>query len=134
MSSDSAQVTTRKKPVGRPTKYDPEMCEKLLIMGRQGYSITEMAAKLCVHRDTLYEWAKVHIEFSDTLLVAMTHSEAWWEHLAHVAIKLPTSAFNTGLWSKIMSARFPHTYRELSVRSPSESNKNRQSTSYYAHN
>lgn len=32
-----------------------------------GYSLTAFAGMIGVHRDTLYEWAKVHDEFSDAL-------------------------------------------------------------------
>jgi DNA-binding XRE family transcriptional regulator len=112
LSVDAAQLNTHRDSVGRPTKYDPSMCDKVVELGRKGYSKTQMAAELNIHRDTMYEWEKAHEEFSDTLELAMTHAQAFWEHMALKAIKLPARAFNTGLWSKIMSARFPHTYRE----------------------
>ena len=106
------EKTPGKRPVGRPTDYDPSVCDKVIEWGKQGFSKTQMSSELNVTRDTLYVWAKAHKEFSDTLCVAMQHSEAWHEAKAARALDLPSSAFNAALWGKIMSARFPATYRE----------------------
>lgn len=67
--------TAKKNLGGRPTKYIPEkiypkieeylqsaMPENMKIPTIEGISL-----KLGVSRDTLYEWAKQHKEFSDTL-------------------------------------------------------------------
>ena len=97
---------------GRPTKYRPEYCDKVIQWGKQGYSKTEMADELGVGRRALYDWVKEHSEFSHALEIAMASSEAWWEREARVGITQPTKEFNAGLFGKIMSARFPETYRE----------------------
>ena len=61
-------------PAGRPTKYDPSFIEEainyLKSTGRENMelpTIEGFAIWLHVHRDTLYEWAKLYREFSDTL-------------------------------------------------------------------
>ena len=41
---------------GRPSTYNPEFCERVIEYGKQGKSITWMAAELGVHKDSLYEW------------------------------------------------------------------------------
>lgn len=65
--------------VGRPTKYNPEFCNKV-----QEYletatkenmhmpKIESFALFLGVNKDTLYEWSKEHKEFSDALRDIMT--------------------------------------------------------------
>lgn len=53
------------KPPGRPTTYLPEYCEKLVEHMRMGNSFESFGAVCGSHRDTLYEWEKVHPEFSD---------------------------------------------------------------------
>ena len=64
---------------GRPTKYDPDFVNKLpdylKTTGREQTSLPTVegfAIYLGVSRDTLYEWAKEHKEFSDTVRELMT--------------------------------------------------------------
>lgn len=51
---------------GRPTKYEPEHGERIIELMAEGLSLTAAAAELNVCRDTVYEWAKQHPEFSDS--------------------------------------------------------------------
>jgi transposase-like protein len=55
------------RTVGRPTDYTEEAGARLIQAMTQGYSITAAAGVLGVHRDTIYEWAERHPEFSDAL-------------------------------------------------------------------
>lgn len=114
MHNDLEPVYGKQKhtQAGQPTLYTPEVCDKVIEWGKQGYSKTNMASELCVSRTTIYEWCKDHVEFSYALSIAMTHSESYWEHKALKGIDEPAKEFNTGLFGKIMSARFPETYRE----------------------
>jgi hypothetical protein len=52
-------------PVGRPSKYDPMFCELLIEHMSEGYSFESFAGEVRVDRDTVYEWANAHQEFSD---------------------------------------------------------------------
>jgi len=96
--------------MARPTDYDPSFCERVLELGRKGKSITVMAAELNVCRDTIYEWARVHPEFSDALTRAKTLAQAWWEDTGQAAMFMP--GFNGSVWSRSMAARFPEEWRE----------------------
>jgi hypothetical protein len=89
---------------GRPTEYKEDYCSKVLEWGSIGKSLTWMAAELDVSRDTVYEWAKVHPEFSDALTRARQRCQAWWEDQGQDGIKSPM--FNGGVWAKNMGARF----------------------------
>jgi hypothetical protein len=87
---------------GRPTKYDPAMCEQAreyfnrepfttcsrIITRKDGSTVEEqtrlpaelptlagLACLLKVHRDTLNQWAKDHKEFSDTIKEGKAHQE-----------------------------------------------------------
>jgi len=69
-----------KAVVGRPTKYDPSwMLEDVIAIGRIGGSHTEMAVELGIHRDTFYEWLKIHEDFSDAVKIADAAAQTWWE-------------------------------------------------------
>ena len=98
-------------PAGRPTKYNPAMCDQVVACGRQGMSKAEIAAELDINRETLNEWAKIHPDFSDAVQRAHDLSLAWWEKQART--NLATSGFQAGLWKQAMSGRFPlEPYRE----------------------
>ena len=95
---------------GRPSTYNPEFCERVIEYGKQGKSITWMAAELGVHKDSLYEWMKVHPEFSDAITQAKQYSQQWWEDAGQNGMLAP--GFNASVWSRSMAARFPEDWRE----------------------
>lgn len=97
---------------GRPSKYDPAVCEQVLAWGAEGKSKTWMAAKLGVNKDTLYEWERTHQAFSDALSRAMALSQMWWEDAGQSGLYI--QGFNAGVYNKQMSNRFPDEHRETS--------------------
>src|SRR5688572_7258222 len=104
-----------KHPGGRPTSYQPEYCERVIELGREGLSVVEMAAEIGVHRETLEEnWPAAHPEFSEAFTQARQFSQAWWERQGRVNLLLPPGAgtFNSSVWSRSMAARFPRDWRE----------------------
>lgn len=65
-------------PAGRPSKYSKDYCEDVIAFMSQGGCLTEYAAEIGVSRDTVYEWASKHKEFSDALTHAKQVGEAYW--------------------------------------------------------
>lgn len=98
--------------VGRPSSYDAAYCEAVIEYGKAGKSVAWMAAELGVHKDTLYEWAKVHPDFSDAFTRAKLESQRWWEDRGQEALEKP--GFNSSVWAKSMAARFPEDWRDNS--------------------
>lgn len=99
-------------PGGRPSGYDPAYCERVIELGRAGYSIVEMAAEIGVHRETLEEnWPAAHEEFSEAFTRARLLSQAWWERQGRENLK--ESGFQSALYSRSMAARFPRDWREV---------------------
>lgn len=66
--------------MARPSKYKDEYNEIALEFLSQGKSLVQLATKLGVHRDRLYEWAKVHEEFRDALELGKQNSQDHWEN------------------------------------------------------
>jgi len=96
--------------MGRPSEYKPEYCEAVIEYGRLGKSVAWMAAEIGVSKDTLYEWAKVHEEFSDAFTRARLESQRWWEDRGQEALSQP--GFNGSIWARSMAARFPEDWRD----------------------
>lgn len=100
-----------KRPVGRPSEYDPTFCEQVIKLGKQGMSRAEIASDLDCSRVTLAAWERQHPEFMNALQRAKDESLAWWEGKARKGIT--DKGFNSALWAKSVSGRFPaEPYRE----------------------
>ena len=95
---------------GRPSLYDPAYCEKVIEMGKMGKSIVQMASAFDVTRETIYEWTRVHPEFSDAISRAKVHAQHWWEEMGQAGLTM--QGFNASLWAKNVSCRFREDYSE----------------------
>lgn len=106
--------TTEKRPVGRPTLYDPAMCEKVVELGKLGKSIEQICYNLNISIRTIYLWRDTHEEFMQALEDAKTFEQAWWEEqaAAYMVENKKSDKLNAYLWSRSMAARFPKKYRE----------------------
>lgn len=96
--------------MARPTEYKQEYCAQVIEWGRLGKSLAWMAAELDVSRECLYEWQRVHNEFSDAMTRAKDHAQRWWEDAGQAGMLTP--GFNASVWSRSMAARFPQDWRE----------------------
>lgn len=95
-------------PGGRPSKYDPSYCDKLVEYGAQGYSLTACAGKLGVSRQTLHEWAGAWPEFSDAMA---RHAGARTAFLEEGLIGAETGPMVTSRMFALKNAA-PHEWRE----------------------
>lgn len=100
--------------MARPTDYRQEYCERVIELGREGKSVTQMACALDVVKQTLHNWAAEHEEFLDAFTRAKQLSQDWWETKAQDGLE--KSGFNASLWSRSMAARFPDDYTERQKR------------------
>lgn len=93
---------------GRPSKYMLEHCDAVIEMGKEGLSLAEMADRLEVSIQTIYNWANAHEEFFEALQRAKTSSQAWWERDARENLR--SKEYNAALWAKSMAGRFREVY------------------------
>ena len=102
------------KFLGRPTKYDPAFCDKIIELGRQGKSKVQMVADTGIPYATMTRWCDEYPEFRAAMDHAMHLAQAYWEDLGHThMVESPGGPrLNTGLWSRSMAARFPRDNRE----------------------
>lgn len=73
-------------PGGRPSKYDPEYCEKLVKHMEEGNSFWSFAGVVGVSFDTLSEWTKVHAEFSEAKKIGLGKLLLFDERLAKAGV------------------------------------------------
>ena len=106
--------TAVKRPVGRPSLYDPKYCEEVIELGKIGKSIEQIAATLGLSLRVLYDWRDKHPEFLHALEDCKTYEQAWWEEQAsaYMVENKESDKLNATLWSRSMAARFPKKYRE----------------------
>lgn len=107
-------MNEQKRPVGRPSTYDPAYCEKVVELGKLGKSIEQICYNLNTPIRTLYEWRDRHEEFSQALDEAKVYEQAWWEEqaAAYMLEHKDAPKLNASIWSRSMAARFPKKYRE----------------------
>lgn len=72
--------------MGRPTKYKPEYCERIIELSSDGKSIAQCCADLKISRDTWHEWKKNHTDFSDAVKKAEQLRETWWTQMGLAAM------------------------------------------------
>jgi transposase len=108
------EETQLKRPVGRPSLYDPSFCDEVVELGRKGKSVEQIASILNVSLRTMYSWRDAHEEFLHALDDAKTYEQAWWEEqaAAYMVENKESDRLNSTLWSRSMAARFPKKYRE----------------------
>lgn len=97
-------------PVGRPSKYDPAYCERVIELGRLGKSPAQIAADIGVAKQTLANWGEAHPEFLAALTRAKTLEQAWWEDAAQNG--QAQSVIGASVWAKSAAARFREDYTE----------------------
>lgn len=103
----------KKRPVGRPSKYKPEYCERVIELAKEGCGWADYAAEFEIDRPTLYDWRDQHEEFSTALSRAKVLEQQWWERAGRTGMM--ADKFNALVWKTSMQARFRDDYTERKV-------------------
>ena len=108
------QQEAPKRPVGRPTLYDPSLCDAVIDLGRKGKSVEQIACALNLSLRVLYKWRDEHEEFMHALEDAKQFELGFWEDQAasYMVETKEGPKLNSSLWSRSMAARFPKKYRQ----------------------
>lgn len=100
-----------KRGRGAPSKYDPEICDKIVELGRQGKSKAQIRAAIGIHHKTWGEWAQKHPEFGAAIKEAYELSMAWWEDVGMNGV-FQGMKFNATAYIFQVKNRFPAEYRD----------------------
>jgi transposase-like protein len=103
------QTQSEKRPVGRPSLYDPAYVDRVIELGKIGKSTESIGATLGVGTATLYRWREEFPEFREALELAKEFELQWWEDIAqtHMVENKESDRLNASIWSRSMAARFP---------------------------
>ena len=67
--------------MGRKTRYNRSLCDKLPAMFDDGESVAEVCKKLGVVKQTFYNWVEKYPAFKKAYEEGLFRSEAWWMEL-----------------------------------------------------
>lgn len=97
----------KKKKVGRPSKYNPDIHPKMAIeLMSEGKSRSQVYAEIGVALSTFQEWERIHPEFQVALKEGYKLAKAWWEEKARIAVEKHDNKFPATLWMMNMTNRF----------------------------
>ncbi len=104
------------KPNGKrwnaATSYQPEYCDVLLDLMREGASYYEVARHIGVTQKTLLNWAKNFEEFGKAYEMGKDWARGWFEKQARECLVIETEyrgttkKFDTGIYKHTMAVRF----------------------------
>jgi transposase len=92
------------RSVGRPSKYQPEMCMDLIYKMAQGKSFNTACVEMGINPDTGYEYVKekgdyYKSEFAEAKKWGQALSERWWDEVGR--LNLNNKDFNNVLYMMI---------------------------------
>jgi hypothetical protein len=99
-------------PAGRPTKYDPAFCDKVIELAATGASKAEIALDLDIAYSTFDVWQNEIPEFSEAVKRAERISQGWWEKQGRIATFGGVEGFNSTSFIFNMKNRFKQDWRD----------------------
>ena len=90
--------------------FKPEMCQRIIEMGKEGASQKMMCAEIGINKGVADTWKKYHPEFADALDSAVTNAQAYWER--EILANVNNKGFNSRLAEIALRGQFQQDYRE----------------------
>ena len=90
--------------------FKPEMCQRIIEMGKEGASQKMMFAEIGINKGVADTWKKNHPEFADALDSAVTNAQAYWER--EILENVNNKGFNSRLAEIALRGQFQADYRE----------------------
>jgi transposase len=99
-------------PAGRPSKYDPAFCDRVIELGKEGMGKCEMAAELDLCYNSFETYQADNPEFLKAVSHALRLSQAWWEKNGRLATFGGFDGFNATSYIFNMKNRFKEDWRD----------------------
>lgn len=91
-------------------KFTEEMAKIILELGQQGASQKSMYAAIGISKATAAKWKDENPEFAETMAMATTYSQSWWENM--LLANLENKSFNSRLVEIALRGQFPDEYKD----------------------
>jgi hypothetical protein len=92
------------------SKFKPEMCERMIEMGKQGASQKMIWSELGISKNNAESLKKSNPEFAEALDMALVHAQAYWER--ELLANIENKGYNSRLAEIALRGQFQSDYRE----------------------
>ena len=96
----------------KPNKkvFTPEMAKTVLELGKEGASQKAMYAAIGISKDTAARWKEENPEFKETMSMATTYGQAYWENM--MLANIDNRAFNSRVAEIALRGQYPDDYKD----------------------
>jgi len=91
--------------------FTPEMAETIIELGKQGASQKAMFAAIGISKDTAAKWKKEDPVFMETMSMATTYGQAYWENM--MLANIENKAFNSRVAEICLRGQYPEEYKDV---------------------
>jgi hypothetical protein len=102
-------MATKKAPKNK-TVFTPEMAQIILELGKQGASQKAMYAAINISKDVAARLKKDDPFFTETLSMATTYGQAYWENM--MLANIDNKAFNSRVAEIALRGQYPEDYKD----------------------
>ena len=102
-------MAVKKSPANKKT-FTPEMANTILELGKVGASQKAMYAAIGISKDTAAKWKHDNPEFAETMSLATTYGQAYWENM--MLANIDNRAFNSRVAEIALRGQYPEDYKE----------------------
>jgi hypothetical protein len=102
-------VVAKKSPPNKKT-FTKEMANAVLDLGKQGASQKAMYAAIGISKATAAKWKQEDPHFAETMDMATTHGQAYWENM--MLANIDNRAFNSRVAEIALRGQYPEDYKD----------------------
>ena len=99
-----------KKPHPFTKTFTKEMADTILELGKQGKSQKAMYAAINISKNTAAKWKEENPEFKETMDLATTYGQAYWENM--MLANIDNRTFNSRVAEIALRGQYPDDYKD----------------------